>query len=100
MLTLNHGYQKLAGMVGVAYQTAMPGLEGGAKMTGGLVLLDGLYVARAKNEKIRDILTLRLVAMTVSKAPNYSWSCQHSIQMQEPLGIPQLSPQLFYFYSL
>jgi len=41
-VTLNHGYQKSAGMVGVAYQTAMSGLEGAAKMTGGLVLLDGL----------------------------------------------------------
>jgi len=57
MLTLNHGYQKLARMVGVAYQTAMSGLEGTAKMTGGLILLDGLSVARAKNEEIKDILT-------------------------------------------
>jgi len=57
MLTLNHGYQKSAGMVGVAYQTAMSGLEGAAKMTGVLVLLDGLSVATAKNEEIKDILT-------------------------------------------
>jgi len=57
MLTLNHGYQKSAGMVAVAYQTAMSGLEGVAKMTGGLVLLDGLSVATAKNEEIKDILT-------------------------------------------
>jgi len=57
MLTLNHGYQKSAGMVGVAYQTAMSGLEGAAKMTGGLVLLDGLSTATAKNEEIKDILT-------------------------------------------
>jgi len=57
MLTLNHGYQKSAGMVGVTYQTAMSGLEGTAKMTGGLVLLDGLSVATAKNEEIKDILT-------------------------------------------
>jgi len=57
MLTLNHGYQKSAGMVGVAYQTSMSGLEGAAKMTGGLVLLDGLSVATAKNEEIKDILT-------------------------------------------
>jgi len=57
MLTLNHGYQKSAGMVGVAYQTAMSGLEGAAKMTSGLVLLDSLSVATAKNEEIRDILT-------------------------------------------
>jgi len=56
MLTLNHGYQKSTGMVGVAYQTAMSGLEGAAKMTGGLVLLDGLSTATAKNEEIRDIL--------------------------------------------
>jgi len=56
MLTLNHGCQKLAGMVGVAYQTAMSGLEGAAKMTGGLVLLDGLSTATAKNEEIKDIL--------------------------------------------
>jgi len=57
MLTLNHGYQKLAGMVGIAYQTAMSGLEGAAKMMGSLVLLDGLSVAMAKNEEIKDILT-------------------------------------------
>jgi len=57
MLTLNHGYQKLAGMVGVAYQTAMSGLEGMAKMMGSLVLLNGLSVATAKNEEIMDILT-------------------------------------------
>jgi len=57
MLTLNHGYQKSASMVGVAYQTAMSGLEGVAKMKGGLVLLDGLSVATAKNEEIKDILT-------------------------------------------
>jgi len=57
MLTLNHGYQKLARMVGVAYQTAMLGLEGVAKMTGGLVLLDSLCVATAKNEEIKDIIT-------------------------------------------
>jgi len=57
MLTLNHGYQKSARMVGVAYQTAMLGLEGAAKVTGGLVLLDGLSVATAKNNEIRDILT-------------------------------------------
>jgi len=57
MLTVNHGYQKSAGMVGVAYQTAMSGLEGVAKMTSGLVLLNGLSVATAKNEEIKDILT-------------------------------------------
>jgi len=28
LLTINHGYQKSAGMVGVAYHTAMSGLEG------------------------------------------------------------------------
>jgi len=44
-------------MLGVAYHTAMSGLEGAAKMTGGLVLLDGLSVATAKNKEIRDILT-------------------------------------------
>jgi len=44
-------------MVGVTYQTAMSGLEGAAKMTGGLVLLDGLSVATAKNNEIREILT-------------------------------------------
>jgi len=49
MLTLNHGYQKLASMVGVAYQTAMSGLEGPAKMTGGLVLLDGLSLTPTAN---------------------------------------------------
>jgi len=84
MLTLKHGYQKSAGMVGVAYQTAMSGLEGVAKMMGGLVLLDGLSVATAKNEEIKDILTqinietgcydsvqspeLRLVVATLSTA--------------------------------
>jgi len=57
MLTLDHSYQKSAGMVGIAYQTAMSGLEGVAKITGGLVLLDGLSVAMAKNKEIRDILT-------------------------------------------
>jgi len=57
MLTLNHGYEKSAGMVGILYQTAMFGLEGAAKMTGCLVLLDGLSVTTAKNEEIRDILT-------------------------------------------
>jgi len=34
----------------------MSGLEGTAKMTNGLVLLDGLSLATAKNEEIRDIL--------------------------------------------
>jgi len=57
MLTLNHGYQKSASMVGVAYQKAMSGLEGAAKMTGGLVLLNHLSVTTAKNKDIRDILT-------------------------------------------
>jgi len=57
MLTLNHGYQKLVGMVGVAYQTAMSGLEGTAKMTGSLVLLNSLSVAMAKCKEITDILT-------------------------------------------
>jgi len=57
MLTLHHGYQKSAGLVGFAYQTVMSGLEGTAKMTNGLVLLNGLSVATAKNKKIRDILT-------------------------------------------
>jgi len=56
MLTLNHGYQKSAGMVDIEYQTAMSGLEDVAKMTGGLLLLDGLSVTTAKNEEIRDIL--------------------------------------------
>jgi len=56
-LIFHSGYQKSAGMVGVAYQTAMSGLEGAAKMTGGLVLLDGLSVATAKNKEIKDILT-------------------------------------------
>jgi len=44
MLTLNHGYQKPA-----IYQTTMSGLEGAAKMTSGLVLLNGLSVATAKD---------------------------------------------------
>jgi len=81
MLTLNHGYQKLAGMVGVAYQTAMSGLEGVAKMMGGL---DGLSVATAKNEEIKDFSshksTLRLAATTVSKALSCGWLWPHSIQ--------------------
>jgi len=70
MLTLNHGYQKSASMVGVAYQTAMSGLEGAAKMTGGIVLLNGLSTATAKNEEIRDILT----------QINIETSCYDSIQ--------------------
>jgi len=73
MLTLHHGYQKSAGMVGVAYQTAMSGLEGTAKMTGGLVLLDGLSVATAKNEEIKDILTQN----------NIETSCYDSVQSPE-----------------
>jgi len=73
MLTLNHGYQKSAGMVGVAYQTAMSGLEGKAKMTGGLVLLDGLSVTTAKNKEIRDILT----------QINIETSCYDSVQSPE-----------------
>jgi len=73
MLTLNHSYQKSAGMVGVEYQTAMSGLEGAAKMTGGLVLLDGLSVATAKNEEIRDILT----------KINIETSCYNSVQSPE-----------------
>jgi len=71
-------------MVGVAYQTAMSALEGAAKMTGGLVLLDGLSVATAKNEEIKDILTqinIKLAAMTVFKAPSCGWSWPHSIQL-------------------
>jgi len=43
-------------MEGVAYQNAMSGVEGAAKMTGGQVLLDGLSAAKPKNEEIRDIL--------------------------------------------
>jgi len=74
MLTLNHSYQKSAGMVGIAYQTAMSGLEGAAKMTGGLVLLNGLSTATAKNEEIRDILT------QINKAPSCGWQWPHSIQ--------------------
>jgi len=70
MLTLNHGYQKSAGMVGVAYQTAMLGLEGVAKMTSGLVLLDGLIVATTKNDEIRDILT----------QINFETGCYNSVQ--------------------
>jgi len=70
MLTLNHGYQKSAGMVGVAYQTVMSGLEGAAKMTGGLVLLNGLGAAMAKNKEIRDILT----------QINIETSCYNSVQ--------------------
>jgi len=83
MLTLNHGYQKSAGMVGVAYQAAMSGLEGTAKMTGSLVLLDSLSVAMAKNEEIRDIhkSTLRPAATTVSKAPSCGCLWPHSIQL-------------------
>jgi len=77
MLSLNHGYQKSAGMVGVAYQTAMSGLEGAAKMTSGLVLLDGLRKSGIFSYKS----TLRLVATTVSKAPSCSWLLQCSTQL-------------------
>jgi len=73
MLTLNHGYQKSVGMVGVAYQTEMSGLEGTAKMTSGLVLLDGLSVATAKNNEIRDILT----------QINIKSGCYNSVQSPE-----------------
>jgi len=55
ILTLNHGYQKSAGMVGIVCQTTISGLEGAAKMTGSLVLLYGLSVTTAKNQE--DILT-------------------------------------------
>jgi len=70
MLTLNQGYQKSAGMVSVAYQTVMSGLECAAKMTGGLVLLNCLSVAMAKNEEIRDIL----------KQINIESGCYNSVQ--------------------
>jgi len=89
MLTLNHGYQKSAGMVDIVYQTAMSGLEGAAKMTGGLVLLNeglegaakmtgglvllGLSVATAKKEEIRDILT----------QINIETGCYNSVQSPE-----------------
>jgi len=69
MLTLNHGFQKSA-KVGVAYQTVMSGLKGAAKMTCGLELLDGLSVATAKKEEIRDILT----------QINIETSCYNSVQ--------------------
>jgi hypothetical protein len=72
MLTLNNGYQKSAGMVDVAYQTAMSGLEGVAKITGGLVLLNSLSVAMAKNEEIRDIL----------KQINIETGCYQSPELQ------------------
>jgi len=48
----------------------MSGLEGVAKMTGGLVLLDGLSAATAKNEEIRDTLT----------QINIETSCYDSVQ--------------------
>jgi len=83
MLTLNHGYQKLAGMVGVSYQTAMSGLEGEAKMMGGLVLM-ALVLPRPRTRKSRIYShksTLRLAAMIVSKAPSCGWSWPHSIQL-------------------
>jgi len=73
MLNLNHRYQKSAGMVGITYQTAISGLEGVAKMTGSLVLLDGLSVATAKNEEIREILT----------QINIETGCYDSIQIPE-----------------
>ena len=72
-LTLNHGYQKSAGMIGVAYQTSIRALEGAATMTNGLVLLDGLSVATAKNEEIRDILT----------QINIESGCYDSVQLPE-----------------
>jgi len=60
-------------MVGIVYQTAMSGLEGVAKMMGGLVLLNGLSVAMAKNEEIRDILT----------QINIETGCYNSVQSPE-----------------
>jgi len=65
MLTLNHGYEKSAGMVGVAYQTAMSRLEGVAKMTGSLVLLDGLSVGCYDSVQSPK---LRLVVATLNTA--------------------------------
>jgi len=68
-------------MVGVAYQTAMSGLEGAAKMTGGLVLLDSLSTAMAKNEKIRDILTQINIEMGCYNSVQLcGWPWPHSIQ--------------------
>jgi len=88
MLTLNHGYQKSASMVGVAYQTAMSGLEGAAKMTGGLVLLDGLSVTTAKNEEIRDILTqinIETGCYDSVQSPSCSWPLQCSTQQYKSI---------------
>jgi len=71
MLTLNHGYQKSASMAGFAHQTTMPGLEGMAKITNGLVLLDGLG-ARTNSHRS----TLRLAATIASRAPSCGWLLQ------------------------
>jgi len=57
-------------MVGVAYQPELSGLEGVAKMTGGLVLLDRFSATMAKNEEIKDILT----------QINIETSCYDSVQ--------------------
>jgi len=56
-LSLNHGYQKNAGMVGTGYMLAMTSLEKASELTNGVVMLNGLSMATAKNEEIRDILT-------------------------------------------
>jgi len=60
-LSLNHGYQKNAGMVGTGYMLAMTGLEKASELTNGVVMLNGLSMATAKNEEIRDISSLRLI---------------------------------------
>jgi len=83
LLTINHGYQKSAGMVGVAYHTVMSGLEGVAKMSGGLVLLNGLSTATAKNEEIRDILTqinIETGCYDSVQSLSCGWLWPHSIQ--------------------
>jgi len=86
MLTLNHGYQKSARMVGVAYKTLMSGLEGAAKMNNCLVMLDS-SVATAKNKETNTSShrsrtsshrsRLRLAAMIVSRALNCGWPLPH-----------------------
>ena len=66
-------YQKGTGMIGMGYHMAMQGLESGAKLTNGLIMLDGLSLATAQNTEIRDIST----------QINIETGCYDSIQSPE-----------------
>jgi len=76
MLRLNHGYQKSASMVGTACQTMMSGLEGAAKMIGGLFLLDSRSVARAKNEESK----INIETSSYDSVRSCGWPLPHSTQ--------------------